>query len=118
MKFILYTLAIIILGYLGHTFLPWWSIVIVAALVGLFTDYSGIRAFSLGFLGVALLWGVYATFVNFQNEGIIASRLGELFGGMSPTIMLLITTLLGGFLGGLGTLTGNQGRKLFSGAKK
>lgn len=114
MKYLLYVLAIIIIGYLGHLFLPWWSIVLVAGLVGLFTKFSGIRAFAIGFLGVALLWGVYAGLLNAQNEGIIASRLAALLGDMSPAGLIGITTLLGGLLGGMATLTGNLGRKLVS----
>ncbi len=118
MKFIGYIFAVILLGYIGHCFLPWWSIVIICGLVGLFTKYSGIRAFMIGFLGVTILWGVYTIIMNIQNEGILASRIGGLFGDMSTFSLILISTLLGGLLGGFGALTGNQGRKLFDSSIK
>jgi len=114
MKFTAYILAIIVVGYLGHLFLPWWSIILVAGIIGAFTKYSGIRAFAVGFLGVALLWGIYAILINNQNDGIMASRLGELLGNMKPLALIAVTALLGGFLGGMGALTGNLGRKLVS----
>lgn len=118
MKYFIFIITIIVLGYATHLFLPWWTIVVIAGFVGVFTEYSGIRAFVLGFLSVALLWGLYAAFVNYQNEGIIANRLGALFGNMSPASLILITSLIGGLLGGLGVLTGNQGRKLITERKK
>ncbi|MFT5167636.1 MAG: hypothetical protein ACI8P3_002874 [Saprospiraceae bacterium] len=114
MKFILYIIAIILLGYICHIFLPWWSIVVVAFIVGIFTKDSGIRAFAIGFLGVALLWGIYAAFINSQNDSILANRMGELLGGMGAGSLVLVTALIGGLVGGLGALTGNLGRKIFS----
>jgi len=114
MKYVLPILAIILLGYVGHLFLPWWSIVIVAGVIGLFTKFSGIRAFAIGFFAVTLLWGVYVSMVNTQNDSIIAERLGALFGDLGAVELILITTLLGGLLGGCATLTGNLGRKLVS----
>ena len=114
MKFILYIIAIILLGYVCHIFLPWWSIVVVAFIIGTLTKESGIRAFTIGFLSVALLWGIYATIINSQNDSILANRMGELLGDTSPMSLILITALVGGLVGGLGTLTGNLGRKMFS----
>lgn len=113
MKFIAYTIALIILGYLVHLFLPWWVIVLLAALIGAFSQFSGIRAFALGFLGIALLWGITAFLINNSNEGILAARFGDLFGGTSANSLILFTTLLGGFLGGLGAMTGALGAKIF-----
>ena len=114
MKFILYIIAIIILGYVCQVFLPWWSIVVVAIIIGTLTEKSGIRAFTIGFLGVALLWGIYATIINSQNDSILANRMGELLGDTSPISLILITALIGGLVGGMGALTGNLGRKMFS----
>lgn len=114
MKSIPYTIAIIILGFICQSYLPWWSIVLVAFVIGAFTKDSGIRAFAIGFVGVALLWGIYAAFINNQNDSILANRMGELFGGMSAISLVLITAIIGGLVGGLGALTGNLGRKMFS----
>ncbi len=115
MKFIVSILIIIILGYIGHLFLPFWSIAVVGGLVGAYhAKLSGIRSFFLGFLGAVLLWGIYTILVNNQNDGIIAERIARLFGDMGTIGLILITTLIGGLLGGMGALTGNLGRKLFT----
>ncbi len=113
MKIFIYSLIIAILGYLLRDLTPWWSIAIIAGIAGALARLSGIRAFFMGFLGAALLWGVYTFFVNMQNEGTLASKIGELFGNMSPIGLILITALLGGFIGGMGALTGQLGRSLF-----
>jgi len=63
----------------------------------------------IGFLGVALLWGIAAFQIDIANEGILSARMEEIFGRN----MLLLTILLGGLLGGMGALTGTLGQRLF-----
>lgn len=104
----------IALGALLHQFLPWWAIWCAGLVVGLAMPKEGaIGAFAVGILGGALLWGGYALWLNLQNEGVMASRIGELFGGQSPTTLLLLTALFGGLFGGLGTLCAYFGKMLF-----
>lgn len=104
----------IVIGAVLHQFLPWWSIWCAGLIVGLLLPKEGaIRAFAVGILGGALLWGGYALWLNLQNEGVMANRIGELFGGLSPTTLLLLTALFGGLFGGLGTLCAYLGKMLF-----
>ena len=112
MKIITSTIAIIILGYLLSLALPWWTIVLVAALVIAFMDMKSVPSFVAGFLGAALLWGVYAAVLNAGNDGILAQRVGSLFSGLSGTGLVLVTATLAGLLGGMGGLTGSLGRQL------
>ena len=113
MKIFIYSLIIALLGFLLRNIVPWWSIVIIAAIVGAFTNFSSISAFFMGFVGAALLWGVYVLLVNTQNESVMALKMGQLLGDTSPLVLILITTLLGGLLGGMGALTGHLGSKAF-----
>lgn len=113
MKLFIYSLVIAILGYLLRDLTPWWTIAVIAGVAGAVSRFTGIRAFLMGFIGAALLWGAFTFFVNMQNEGALATKIGELFGGMSPIGLILITTLLGGFIGGMGALTGQLGRAVF-----
>lgn len=118
MKFFIYSLVIALLGYFLAGFTPWWSITLVAGVIGAIAGLSGIRAFFMGFLGAALLWGMLAFMLNSQNDGILASRVGQLFGGSSPITLILITTILGGFIGGMGALTGQLAGALFKPASR
>lgn len=114
MRNLVIVLSIIVLGALLHQFLPWWSIWCAGLLVGLaFSIDRAVLAFALGILGGAMLWGGYATWQNLQNDGVMADRIGELFGGLSPAMLLLLTALFGGLFGGLGTLCAYFGKMLF-----
>ena len=102
-------IAIILLGLLVHQFTPWWSIVIVAAIVGgIINDHAG-KSFLFGFVGVFLLWGIAAFQIDAANESILSTRMAEIFGAN----MILATALLGGILGGMGALTGTLGQRIF-----
>ncbi|MFK7773047.1 MAG: hypothetical protein AB8F94_12950 [Saprospiraceae bacterium] len=102
-------IALILLGLLVHQFTPWWSIVIVAAIIGgVFNKHAG-KSFLIGFIGVFLLWGIAAYQMDVANESILSTRMGEIFGAN----MIVVTALLGGLLGGMGALTGTLGQRLF-----
>lgn len=102
-------ITIILLGLLVHQFTPWWSIVMVTALVGgIFNQHAG-KSFLIGFIGVFLLWGIAAYQLDAANESILSTRMEAIIGAN----MILVTALLGGLLGGMGALTGTLGQRLF-----
>lgn len=112
MRFALFFVFTLIAGYVGQQFLPWWGIVVLAALLSFIFRLKVKVSFWAGFLAVALLWGGYATLIDVANEGILSARIGKLFGGLNGFILIIITGLIGGIFGGLGSLTGSLGRTL------
>lgn len=112
MKSLLFIISILILGFIGQQFLPWWSIVLIAALLSFLFSLRVSISFWIGFLAVALLWGGYAGYLSAMNEGILAARMGKVFGGINGTLLIIVTGILGGIFGGLGALTGSLGRRL------
>ena len=82
-------------------------------MVGLWIKLNGWQSFIYGFIGAALIWGIYATILNSGNGGILASRVGNLFGGMNGITLILVTAIVSGIMGGLGAMTGSLGRQLF-----
>ena len=112
MKVFLLIISIILGAWIAHQFLPWYAVVLVAALLGgLFNVKPGLSFFS-GFLGGFLLWGAYALYLNSANAGILATRMGWLLGGLGDLAIVLATGLLGAALAGLGALTGALGRQM------
>ena len=105
--------SVLFIGGIAHQVFPWWSIVVVAGLVGAFLNSSPGSSFLYGFIGVALLWGITAYRLDAGNEGILSARMEESLGGLGSMGLLVTTTLLGGLLGGMGALTGSLGRRLF-----
>lgn len=94
-------------------FLPWWSVALFAGLLSLFIPLRAMKAFFAGFIGAALLWGGYALYLNFGNSGILAERMGALFGNLPGAMLPFITAVFGGVIGGLGALTGRYLQAFF-----
>lgn len=118
MKITAYILALILLGTLLQYFLPWWSLPVAAFLLALWFPLLPGRAFMAGFLGAALVWGAYAGYISSLNDGILATRMGGLFGGMGPLMMVLATAVFGGLFGGLGAWAGSLARQAFFSSDK
>lgn len=118
MKSILGFLIIIISGYFAQMFLVWWSIAAIAFLIGFLMRNRANSSFWTGFFAVFCLWGAMAFWLNMQNEGVLAARLGDLFGGSPSIVLVLVTALLGGILGGMSTMTGSLGRDWVTPFKK
>ena len=112
MKYLLGITGIIVIGFVAQSFFEWWVIAVVAAIVGAFIRLNNVQSYLVGFLGVFLLWGAYAAFMNSGNDGILANKIGAMLGGLGAYQMVLVTAILGGIMGGFAALTGSLGRNL------
>ncbi|MCB0845474.1 MAG: hypothetical protein KDE26_19630, partial [Bacteroidetes bacterium] len=71
------------------------------------------RAFLAGFLALFLLWGGLAYGLDSANTSIMSEKISQIIlSGAQPPIsgayvMLLVTGLMGGLIGGFSTMTGN-----------
>ena len=105
-------LSIVLTGllcFIAGLFLPWWSIAIIAFLVGLLLPQSLGRHFLSGFLGVFLLWLILALWIDSKNEHILSVRIAQLFHlGSASFAMVLITALIGGLIGGFAAMSGGS----------
>ena len=128
MRFLLRILLIVAISYLAQLVLPFWIIVIVAFLVSFFLarpkkkhpGYGRKRkrqspafSFLAGFIAIALLWGGMAYFIDQANASVLSEKMASLLRvkGLIPLsssmLMIGLTALIGGLLGGLGSLSGN-----------
>ncbi|GAB2522374.1 hypothetical protein [Spirosoma aerophilum] len=98
---------IAILSLLAQFILPWWSLAIVAFGVCFWRSPGGGRAFLSGFLGVAVVWLVHALLLQFRTDGVFIGRMSELlFKTNTAALPVVVTTLVGGLVGGLAGLSG------------
>ena len=112
MRFIISLLVIAILSFVTAQYFPWWVIAVVAFAVSLFVRQKPVPAFVSGFLGVFLLWVILAFFINSANAGILAGRVGELFGmGNNPPTLIIVTGIVGGLVSGFAALTASYLRR-------
>jgi hypothetical protein len=92
----------------------WWQAMIVAGIASSFWVASSLAAFSVGFLGVAAAWCTLLVLAEVTHHIFSIMKLtGQIFGlpANLSFLLLLITLLLGGFMGGLGGLIGFWWRK-------
>jgi hypothetical protein len=109
MRLFLAIALIALLGFLAGLFLPWWSIAIVAFLVALLVQPGIGRGFLAGFLGIFLLWALVAFWIDLQNESILSAKIAQLFPlGGSSVLLILITSLIGGLVGGFAAMAGSS----------
>lgn len=113
MKFILKVILIAGLSYFFELFLPWWSVVICAFLIGVIMPTKGVNDFLSGFLGVGLLWLFFAFMIDFDTDSILTSQIAPLLNLNNALVVIAVTGLLGGIVGGLATLSGSQLRRIF-----
>jgi hypothetical protein len=107
-------LIILILSFASGYFLPWWVVAIAAFLAACLIGKTPASGFWQGFAAVFIGWTVLALFKSIPNNHILASRVVQLFPIPHHWILLLfITALIGGIVGGMASITGIYVKKLF-----
>jgi hypothetical protein len=99
-------------SFILQLFLPWWIIALVAFALALWKGTSSRQAFWSGFAAIVFLWAATALVIHLRNEGILTARIAGLFALPFPTLMILITALVGGLIGGLAALSGFYWQRL------
>jgi hypothetical protein len=107
-------LIILILSLLSSYFLPWWIVAIIAFLVALFIGKTSGKSFWSGFGGVFIAWALLALFKSIPNDNMLAKRVAQLFQLPNWILILLITALIGGLVGGMSALSGVLVKKVFN----
>jgi hypothetical protein len=94
-------------AFLLQNIFPWWSASVAAFLIGFILYTKPGSSFLAGFLGIAILWFFWAFWANSVNDGILATRVAAIFSLPNNALLLLITSLIGGLVGGFGAMTGS-----------
>ena len=99
-------LIILILSFASGYFLPWWVVAIAAFLAAFFIGKTSGQSFWSGFGAVFIVWTVLALFKSIPNDHILAKRVAMMFQLPNWILLLLITALIGGLVGGMSALSG------------
>jgi hypothetical protein len=106
-SFALLTLSILLFCALGQLLLPWWVIVPICFLLAAWRGASGGLAFLAGLVGAGLSWWLPALWLNLHGAERLAQRLATLLPlGGSATLLVLLSGLIVGVVGGLAALSG------------
>ena len=108
-------LIILVSCFIAQSFLPWWIIAPICLIASFFLSSSKKQAFWSGFAGIFILWLVKILSLSLPNEHLLANKVGQVF--MLPAsdtnwvVLIFVSSLIGGVVGGLSCLTGNSFRK-------
>ncbi len=106
-------ILIAVLGFVLQFFLPWWIIAVVAFVIAAWRGRSTKQAFFSGFGAIMLVWVAKSLFTHIQTEGVLTDRVAVLFNLPSPFLLILVTALIGGLVGGVAALSGFFFKQLF-----
>jgi hypothetical protein len=91
---------------LSSLFLPWWTTSVIAFLWG-FIFKPGIKQGALLlFLSLFALWAGVALFLNLNNHALLSQRMADVLKLGSPSVLILVTGLMGGLIALLPGLAG------------
>lgn len=100
------------LFWIVSLFLPWWTLLIPAVVLGATLFNHSLSAFLVGFISLFAAWSVQVLYIDIANESILSGRMADMLGIGQSWWVILITALIGGLIGGMGTLLGCQIRRL------
>ena len=107
MKFLVAFILTAILSYAVGFYLPWWSIAIAAFIVAVLLPQKPLRAFMAGFFSLFVLWIVLALYIDYNNEHLLSIKISELlFKSHSHALIMSVTGLVAGLVGGFAALAG------------
>jgi hypothetical protein len=104
---------ILILTFAAGYVLPWWLAAIIAFGATLYAGKTAGQAFWSGFGAVFIVWVLLAMFKSVPNNYMLATRVATLFHLPHWILLLALTALIGGIVGGLSALSGLLVRRVF-----
>lgn len=117
-KFIVATLLTALFAFAMGMYAPWWGIALCAFIVGAVVPQKNGKAFLAGMLGIMFLWIILAVVKDSGNNHILSSRIANLLPLKgSVGLLVFVTGLIGGLVGGLSALCGSMLRGLFRKSK-
>lgn len=102
MKGVILAVVIAAIGWAAHSIAPWYGVALLSLVIAWVVGLKPMASMLWAAAGGAVLWGASAAWMNHLNEGILSARVGELLGGLSGSLLVAITALLGAVLAGLG----------------
>ena len=110
-KALLALIIVVILNLMLQSIGPWWLIAFIAFFVCTIISVKPGQAFIFIFLAGFTMWMGQAAYASHLNDGILANKIGQLFGGVSGGMLTVLGGVIGGLLAGMGGLSGSLLRK-------
>lgn len=118
MNFIIRILIIGILSYYLPVLFPWWSILVITFFNGLLYSENYFSQFLSGFIGVGTAWIFLLLSIDTSSNSILSSKIIDLLNISSVNYLIIYTSVIGGFVGGIGSILGKSLRDIIFKEKK
>ncbi|MEP0132827.1 MAG: hypothetical protein ABJJ25_11485 [Eudoraea sp.] len=106
---ILNFVATVVLAFVFSFFLPWWSVMMAAFLTAIVFSLKRAAVFFTPFLAVFVFWAAYSFLLANDNDFILAKKIAVLLPlGGSPSLLILVTGIVGGLAAGVAGIFGKQ----------
>ncbi|GAB3927139.1 hypothetical protein [Mucilaginibacter myungsuensis] len=102
MLFIIVLILTLIAGFVA----PWWVAAIIAFVAAYFTGRRPGTSFVAGFFAVLITWVVLILVKTIPNDHVLASRIAVLLHLPGWTMLLIVTAIMGGIVGGMSAMSG------------
>jgi hypothetical protein len=106
MKLLIHIIVVLLVAWVLQIFLPWWTMAIGAFATGLVFRQSGFMSFVAGLVGVGLLWFAMAYYIDSSTGSILSSKVAAIFPTQTVGLLILVTAIIGGLVGGFASMTG------------
>lgn len=108
MKFIVAIVLTAFLAFAGGLWFDWWSVAVAAFIIALLVHQKAVKAFFAGFLGVFILWGAFAWWIDMKNENILSKKIAATLPlGGNVILLILLTAFVGALVAGFGAMSGS-----------
>jgi hypothetical protein len=112
-KYIVYFLGGFILSGILSLLGAWWLIIFGPLVFALLLKMRVFPAFVLGFLTIVALWSVTMLYFTARGSGDMIQLMSRLLPvGGNSVILITITLIIGGLVGGLAAITGVYWRQV------
>ena len=107
-------ILILISSAIAQYFGPWWTLPVVCFVLCLWKSDSAKSAFAVPAAAALTLWVGYAGFLHYTTNGVMTTKITQLFLQKLPydAALIAITGILAGVVAGLAGLAGFYGRQV------
>lgn len=108
------TATIVILAFFMGYFFEWWTVAIAAFIGGAIFGKASGETFAKGMAAVVILWLLMVCYNHFSTQGILSNKIAQILPvGGNVGVLIAVTVLIGGLVGGWGAMSGFLIRNLF-----
>ena len=113
MNFIFRILLIGITSYYVVESLPWWSIILIPFILGLIFEDNFLSHFLSSFIGTSVAWLFLMLSFDLETQSVLSGKIIDILEISSVNFLIISTSVIGGIVSGLGSLTGVSLRNIF-----